>query len=1253
MIALSAAAFGLCGALCVSAASADKAPERNLTLKEMSSSMPGDSKAEYMEHAALVMFKGEQQLTKETASSELKAQSDTGDLQIEELWCLKDTGASKPGLQTQSSASYRSVALVTSRTLSTEQLIQQLKARDDVLYAEPNYQAYACSVDDPWFNSQWSMKSGEHTPNVQSVWDSGTTGSNRIVAVLDSGVDYTHPDLVNRMWKNKHYPTLKGTCGFDFIDGDDDPMDEHRHGTHCAGIIGAQGNNGEGICGVNQDIRIMALRALDADGTSRLNHFVAAYDYISKALDLGEPVQAINNSWGTAGYSDILEELIDIVGRKGAVSVCAAGNEGANNDVVPSFPCCFDSPYVISVAATKEDGELAGYSNYGEQTVDVAAPGADILSAVNSYVYNPTIYGEEQDKYTDQFNDYESEDGWEAVSELKDNLYLNGERFPASNPGKRKISLTRCEDGFQMSPDGGTGHSIFLEAKNLEKGDLICIPIPCEIGPESQMAPYFSVMVKPAVSTKGGSGTFGVVSLPQDTPLDNDTLLGLPMTKVTINNNYFDFWRHLSSQIMKEDELRAAQTESGVGEAEPLKRKLVLTLYTKTGGDFRLCLDDLGLSRQDLSGPEVFGKYDFLNGTSMATPFISGAVCLYAAQQSPSFISEDAQALTSEVISLSKEGKLPIVQGGSFDFTKKPKELFPRIGSIDVDSAAGSIIITGTGLNPSTGLKVELGPDENSLREASILSQSSQKVVVKDEGWMNNVVSLRVTGYNGKAVSYNGWYLVDGKGSYITAKDAEVAFSGEPMATDGRYIYFANSTELSILTLDTEKLSKGAQTIAVVPNKVFQWQKDQMSPYYVMQFGSDLVYCNGKLYSVVEYGEAEPPEYVIDKDSGEIVSDDLAIYSSRLALISVDVSTGKVTNLGILPSELLQTEDFTMAAYNGALLFLGGYSHELHNLTTAVRVYTPGKGWSEGTALPQPRAGGKALQVGSRLVYTLGYSAPLDEASSAAPANLVFDGKRWSVSSVPTDQGIQSLTGTGIVVRDHREYPTVQASVGAAKDGLVYMGLPAANYGDTFVYNVSKDCFADTGYNYMLAMGDPALAGIAVGETLYGFDGMNVLTAPLTAGSGFQSVSVSKNKGGKVSGILTVPSGNDAVLTVKADKGYAIASIQVNGKKVKVSNSSKQTLTLKSVQKKQKLQVQFKKAVHITVKTGKGGTVTGSTQLPSGDDASLTVKADKGYRIQSIQVNGKKVKVKNSGKQKITLKRVKKNQVLKVVFRKK
>ncbi len=250
--------------------------------------------------------------------------------------------------------------------------------------------------NDPMFEDQWALNNvgqngGKENAHVDALkaWLKTQGSQDVVVAVLDSGVDYTHPDLVSNMWtrpdnipqyKDDELGTFNDLNGFNATDNLSDPMDDNGHGTHCAGIIGAEGNNGEGISGVNWKVEIMPLKFIGRGGFGSTKDAIEAINYAIDRKRAGVNVRVINASWGSTMYSKPLEDAIRAAGEEGILFVAAAGNNSTNNDSRPHYPSNYKLSNVISVAALDRNDQLASFSNFGVKTVHIAAPGKDILS---------------------------------------------------------------------------------------------------------------------------------------------------------------------------------------------------------------------------------------------------------------------------------------------------------------------------------------------------------------------------------------------------------------------------------------------------------------------------------------------------------------------------------------------------------------------------------------------------------------------------------------------------------------------------------------------------------------------------------------------------------------------------------------------------------------------------------------------------------------------------------------------------------
>ncbi len=264
----------------------------------------------------------------------------------------------------------------------------------NVLYAEPNYRvSLQLTPNDAQFGALWGMNNtgqtgGTFDADIDAVeaWDYNTGQGNIIVAVIDTGVDYTHEDLAANIWVNPGEIAGDGmdndqngfvddVHGYDFAFNDGDPMDDHNHGTHVAGTIGAVGNNGIGVAGVNWNVQIMAVKFLDGGGSGSISDAIEAINYA-----VANGAHLSNNSWGLNGsFSQAMHDAIASAQDAGHIFVAAAGNGnfagvGLNNDVTPFWPANHDLENVVAVAALDHNDQKASFSNYGATTVDVARP---------------------------------------------------------------------------------------------------------------------------------------------------------------------------------------------------------------------------------------------------------------------------------------------------------------------------------------------------------------------------------------------------------------------------------------------------------------------------------------------------------------------------------------------------------------------------------------------------------------------------------------------------------------------------------------------------------------------------------------------------------------------------------------------------------------------------------------------------------------------------------------------------------------
>ena len=289
--------------------------------------------------------------------------------------------------------------------------IQLLKARHEIQYAEPDYLQEldaATLPNDTDIGIQWAAQNTGQTVNgfsgtagaderTTAAWGI-TTGTNSVVvATLDTGIQYSHPDLLTNIWNNPGgiNGCPAGTHGYNVLTNACDPMDDdtafNGHGSHVGGILGAVTNNAAGVSGVNWTTSIMAVKWVDSGGGTQgaTSDLITGMDWIIRAKQAGVNVRVVNDSttWPGTAFSQALSDEIDLLGANNILFVTAAGNTSQNNDTTPRYPCSYNRPNMICVAATDQNDNLANFSNYGVTTVQLGAPGVNIISTLRSSNY--------------------------------------------------------------------------------------------------------------------------------------------------------------------------------------------------------------------------------------------------------------------------------------------------------------------------------------------------------------------------------------------------------------------------------------------------------------------------------------------------------------------------------------------------------------------------------------------------------------------------------------------------------------------------------------------------------------------------------------------------------------------------------------------------------------------------------------------------------------------------------------------------
>lgn len=561
----------------------------------------------------------------------------------------KPAAENSPMLRSAAAQTGKSLVLVKSGQ-DTESLISDLQNNPNVEFAEPNYYVEAYGVNeptDPGYKDQWALKNqlnpgSTSIPsadiNAADAWKAvDTTGNTPVVAVLDSGVDYNHPDLENIMWKDGlNYKSLTdmggGEYGYNAITSEkksEDPMDtDTGHGTHCAGIIAAQWNNSKGVAGVSPNAQIMAVRFLGQSG-SDMAGAIRGYAYIQAAAKAGVNVVAINNSWGPSDVEGrqlrSVSTAATAIGKDyGVVSCFAAGNSNTNNDL--NSGGIVNSPYVVTVGAMDSEGYRSFFSCYGKETVDVFAPGSQIVSATTTFTnsdhpmnthtmpvqYLPQIQAPRDSYFYEDF---------ETTSKVKlrlldaDGKVVETAQSSDLSPGYASVNGLQLPLGSIQNDEAFTIEMVFNrnDLANIDTGALFNIAF--QAGCDNAM--YGQTFL---FQYQDKDGKWQGVDTTQE--LTKDPVSYLPARLRLSDHNWNqstqevslpDFMEYKNPEAQNEVVLRLIPKPAAKGQQGVMSGK---TADTAT---FRL--DDVGFGKKA-------SDYFYSDGTSMATPVVTGIAAL-------------------------------------------------------------------------------------------------------------------------------------------------------------------------------------------------------------------------------------------------------------------------------------------------------------------------------------------------------------------------------------------------------------------------------------------------------------------------------------------------------------------------------------------------------------------------------------------------------------------------------------------------
>ena len=833
------------------------------------------------------------------------------------------------------------IALVSSDKYDTAELIRLLEKNKNVAKAEPNYVYYPTSFDDYSLNDEYSSylyhalsPAAENTGgdsvdsrgvdpekalslNASSAWNKVSDTDNEVVvAVVDSGVLDTHEDLTDVMWTNPGNIGLRGKHGYNFADNTSKTNDTVGHGTHCAGVIAAQANNLKGVAGVASaaNVKIMALQIMSgAYGAETAYCVIGAYNYIHKAVQCGVNVVAVNNSWGGRGYGTIFNDVVDRLGEDGVICCYAAGNESQNNDHMDLTPANNTSEYSVVVGAATIDGKRAPFSDYGKSSVDVFAPGVNMLSSVSYKSYFPSIYDAETlnatTEYYGEFNENTRVENGTVTPSVGSKADGSVKPFGSLQFFKQKMFEDNdewqpvAESSLELSVEQGrhfvTGnpYRLKLTVKNAQFGEEYFVYFPFEKN-ESTTADNtaFSITAQSVGTTYDSKYFYGGEIYEKE-----DGRKALFFNAKSDNELKFCNTQYSNDGVMRHlTSLNNSESGQYVMDAQEAEGSLLgFGLYIQGAEiesgpqDYSIYIDSIAISKPDVEFDSE-SSYDVMSGTSMACPTVTGACGLIAALN-PRLEGESggdyAKRIRSLLLSCARQNgefKELCHTGGYVDLSLLG-EAAPVITDAVCDTENETITIKGENLfGTLTCRSLTADGAEDSALPSDVGVEYSddgkQLVLTNAKALFSTYTAFTVTAENGMK-GEGKFFLVKGQKQldFVTSDIRPIGSSQAPpyliADAEGEQLYGYMCQNGAAVKFDGDQFNavKGADLTVALKNHLIEETGDhyavgndyQIKPY----LPGKPIYENGVIYTL---SKITPPNYFDEDEEYEDWDSDIS-----------------------------------------------------------------------------------------------------------------------------------------------------------------------------------------------------------------------------------------------------------------------------------------------------------------------------------------------------------------------------------------